>query len=212
MPKIETYRKRAKLLIRWHGERNYSLGEKVRLIKRFSALTDAEVLAMPMPLTLAQEVVAAEAGFADWAALKQSADGVAQASGKPAERTRLHSVTPILMVRDVVRAAEFYRDKLGFKIEFLHGNPVFYGAVTRDEVCLHLRFVHRPNFAVLASREVLLILATIEVNDVKALFEEFETRGVDFLQRLTRQAWGGLDFYVRDPDGNTISFVEYSYV
>ncbi|MGH1558429.1 hypothetical protein ACRAWD_13105 [Caulobacter segnis] len=27
---------------------------------------------------------------------------------------------------------------------------------------------------------------------------------------LTRQAWGGLDFYVRDPDGNMVSFVEYA--
>lgn len=212
MPKIETYRKQAKLLVRWHSERNYSLGEKVRRLKRFSTLTDAEVLAMPMPLTLAQEVVAAEAGFTGWAALKQSTDGVALPSPKPADPTRLKSVTPILMVRDVTRAAEFYHSKLGFQIEFLHGNPAFYGAVSRDEICLHLRFVHQPNFAAIALLEVSLILATIEVNDVKALFEEFEARGVDFPQKLTRQAWGGLDFYVRDPDGNTISFVEYSHI
>jgi hypothetical protein len=33
-------------------------------------------------------------------------------------------------------------------------------------------------------------------------------RRVDFAQRLVRQAWGGLDFHVRDPDGNVISFVQ----
>ena len=76
MPKIETYRKRAKQIVRWHREGNYSVGGKVRQIARYRDLKDADVLAMPLPLALAQEVVAVEAGFADWAALKASLDGV----------------------------------------------------------------------------------------------------------------------------------------
>ena len=79
MPSIETHRKQAKLLVRWHRERNYSIGEKVRLLGRYRHLTDAEVLAMAMPLTLAQEIVAVEAGFRDWAALK-AATGLGQAA------------------------------------------------------------------------------------------------------------------------------------
>lgn len=70
MPSIETYRKQAKLLVRWHRERNYSIGEKLRLLERYRHLTDVEVLEMAMPLTLAQEIVAVEAGYRDWAALK----------------------------------------------------------------------------------------------------------------------------------------------
>jgi len=70
MPSIETYRKQAKLFVRWHRERNYSIGEKLRLLERYRHLTDVEVLEMAMPLTLAQEIVAVEAGFRDWAALK----------------------------------------------------------------------------------------------------------------------------------------------
>jgi Holliday junction resolvase-like predicted endonuclease len=63
----------------------------------------------------------------------------------------------------------------------------------------------------LAEREPSLILASIEVRNVKALHEEFERRGVEFPQRLVRQAWGGIDFHVRDIDGNVISFVEFRY-
>jgi catechol 2,3-dioxygenase-like lactoylglutathione lyase family enzyme len=122
---------------------------------------------------------------------------------------RLSSITPILMVRDVTAAAEFYHSKLGFQIDFLYGEPPFYGSVSRDDVCLHLRFVHEPNFAALAALEVSLILVTIEVDDVQTLFAEFEARGVGFSQRPTKQDWGGIDFHVRDPDGNQISFVEY---
>ena len=209
MPKIESYRKQAKLLVRWHHERNYSVGEKVRLLDRYRHLKDGEVLAMPMPLTLAQEIVAVEAGFRDWAALGQSADGVPRPTSGPAGEPRLSSVVPILFVRDVVTAAAFYETKLGFHVDFLHGKPPFYGSVSRDGVCLHLRLVCQPNFAELAEREASLILATIEVSDVRSFFAEFERHDVDFAQRLVRQAWGGLDFQVRDPDGNRISFVEY---
>jgi catechol 2,3-dioxygenase-like lactoylglutathione lyase family enzyme len=121
----------------------------------------------------------------------------------------LKSIVPILFVRDVPASAAFFRDRLGFAIDFLHGEPPFYGSVSRDGVCLHLRFVHQPNFAELAGREVSLILATVEVSDVYALFEEFKACGADFAQTPTKQPWGGTDFHVRDPDGNVISFVSY---
>ena len=119
------------------------------------------------------------------------------------------SAVPILFVRDVRKAAAFYADKLAFQVDFLHGNPPFYGSVSRDQSCLHLRFVHEPNFSELAAREGSLILATIQVRNVKILFEEYERRGVEFSQKLVRQAWGGIDFHVRDVDGNVISFVQY---
>jgi uncharacterized glyoxalase superfamily protein PhnB len=209
VPSIETYRKHAKRLLRWHRERNYSVGGKVRLLERYRHLTDADVLAMAMPLALAQEIVAVEAGFRDWAALKASSGPERVPTAAPREPALLRAV-PILFVRDVAAAASFFETTLGFRIDFLHGKPPFYGSVSRDRARLHLRFVHRPNFAELAAREGSLILATIEVADVKALFHEYEARGVELAQRLVRQPWGGLDFQVRDPDGNVFSFVQHN--
>jgi catechol 2,3-dioxygenase-like lactoylglutathione lyase family enzyme len=207
MPMIETYRKQAKLLVRWHREGNYSVGGKLRLLDRFREATDREALDMAMPLMLAQEIVAVEAGFADWAALKAGAGGAAGYCSE--EAPVLANAVPILFVRDVTAAANFYSEKLGFAIDFLHGKPPFYGAVSRDAARLHLRHVGRPNFAELAVREGSLILATIEAGNVKALFEAYKTAGVEFAQGLVKQAWGGTDFHVRDPDGNVISFVQY---
>ena len=121
----------------------------------------------------------------------------------------LEPAIPVLLVRDVPASAAFFGEKLGFEIDFLYGTPAFYGSVSRGQACLHLRAVHQPNFAELAAREVFLILATVEVSDVRALFDEFDGRGVEFTQWPTRQPWGGTDFHVRDPDGNVISFVAY---
>jgi len=209
MPTIETYRKQAKLLLRWHREGNYSMGEKVRRLERYRSLTDREVLALKFSLALAQEIVAVEAGHPSWADLKAATSGAAKtarvASGPPV----LKSVIPILLVRDVAACAAFFHEKLGFEVDFLHGLPPFYGAVSRDGVCLHMRFVHKPLFAQIAAREKSLICASIEVSNVQGLFEEFKARDVEFAQTLTKQAWGGTDFHVRDPDGNAISFVTY---
>jgi len=121
----------------------------------------------------------------------------------------LKSAVPILFVRDVPASAAFFQAKLGFAIDFLHGEPPFYGSVSRGDACLHLRFVRRPNFTELAAREVSLILASIEVTDIQGLYEQFKARDVAFAQAPTRQPWGGTDFHVRDPDGNVISFVEF---
>ncbi len=209
MPLLDTNRKQAKQLVRWHRQCNSSVGEKVRLLERYRHLGDTEILAMPLPLTLAQEIVAVEAGFGNWTALKAAADQVKRPTLPELGAPRLQSVTPILFVREVAAAADFYQSKLGFTLDFLHGKPPFYGAVSRDGVCLHLRFVQEPNFAALAARECGLILATIETSNVKGLYEELQQRGLDFAQPLARQAWGGINFHVRDPDGNTLSFVQY---
>ena len=209
MPTLETYRKQAKLLLRWHREGDYSIGGKVRQLERYRALTDREVLALKFTLTLAQEIVAVEAGHRSWAELKAAAARASKTPHVSPVPPSLKNVIPILLVRDVEVCAAFFREKLGFETDFLHGSPPFYGAVSRDGVCLHLRFVHHPFFAQAAAQEKSLIVASIEVSNVQGLFEEFKTRGVEFAQRLRKQAWGGTDFQVRDPDGNVISFVTY---
>jgi uncharacterized glyoxalase superfamily protein PhnB len=209
MPTLDTYRKQAKLLLRWHREKNYSLGGRVRQLERFRSITDRDVLAMKFTLALAQEIVAVEAGHKTWAELKAASAGARKTPRLRAGAPVLKDVVPILLVRDVKKSAAFFRDKLHFQIDFLHGLPPFYGAVSRDGVCVHLRFVHEPFFAQTAALEESVIVASIEVTNVQGLFEEFKARGVEFAQKLKKQAWGGTDFQVRDPDGNAISFVTY---
>ena len=167
------------------------------------------MLALKFTLTLAQEIVAVEAGHRSWTELKAAAARASKTPPVSPGPPFLKGVIPILLVRDVEVSATFFREKLGFETDFLHGSPPFYGAVSRDDVCLHLRFVHHPFFAQAAAQEKSLIVASIEVSNVQGLFEEFKTRGVEFAQRLRKQAWGGTDFQVRDPDGNVISFVTY---
>jgi catechol 2,3-dioxygenase-like lactoylglutathione lyase family enzyme len=132
------------------------------------------------------------------------------ASPRPPEAPKpvlLDAARPVLFVRNVRAAAEFYRDRLGFRVDFLHGHPPFYGSVSRDDATLHLRFVHEPVLAEVAAREEGLIMAFIEARNVKELCAEYLAAGVELAQKLTKRAWGGTDFIVRDLDGNAVAFV-----
>jgi catechol 2,3-dioxygenase-like lactoylglutathione lyase family enzyme len=73
------------------------------------------------------------------------------------KKQRRRRLKQAIFVSNVQVTAEFYRDKLGFAIDFLHGHPPFYGSLSRGGARIHLRFVHEPAFAAgLRARERLL--------------------------------------------------------
>jgi catechol 2,3-dioxygenase-like lactoylglutathione lyase family enzyme len=207
MSRLDIYKKQAKQLVRWHREGNYSIGGRIRGLARYQTLTDRQALALAFPLREAQEIIAVEAGFTNWAALKVAAANEPTQTKPMSPTPRLTRAVPVIFVANVETSAEFFRNTLGFSIDFLHGQPPFYGSVSRDGARVHLRFVHEPVLAVGAQDRNGLIAAFIEVENVKALYAEYVTAGAMFDQKLKKQAWGGRDFIVRDPDGNGICFV-----
>ena len=210
MSRLETYRKQAKQLVRWHRDGNRSVGGHIRRLARYAQVTDVEALALDFPLHEAQEIVALEAGYGSWAELKAAADHGELPAAAAAPSLRLARAIPVVLVADVRASAAFYRDTLGFSIGFLHGVPPFYGSVSRDGACLHLKFVHEPVIAPGLHDRDSLIMVFVEVENVKALFAEYLAAHATFVQRLQKEAWGGQDFVVRDPDGNMICFAEPS--
>ena len=118
----------------------------------------------------------------------------------------LLAAEPQLFVADMEVSCDFYTQKLGFQIAFTYGEPAFYGQVVRDGASLNLRHLDEPAWnAALRGRERLLS-ASIPVDEVKALFLEFQAAGVAFVQPLKTEPWGARTFIVRDPDGNLLLF------
>jgi catechol 2,3-dioxygenase-like lactoylglutathione lyase family enzyme len=209
MSGLDPFRKQAKQLVRWHREGNHSVGGRIRTLPRYRGLTDAAVLALRFPLAEAQELIARESGYDSWAALRAAV--APRVSGKSrtraAEKPLLNGAIPIVFVSDLLKSAAFFRDKLGFRVDFLHGNPPFYGSVSRDGARLHLRFVPEPPFAAgIVDREQ-LICAFVEVEHIRSLYAEYLAAGVEMVGRLKKEPWGGAGFAVRDRDGNSIYFV-----
>jgi len=207
MSRLDIYKKQAKQLVRWHREGNYSIGGRIRGLARYRKVTDRQALALAFPLREAQEIIALEAGYANWAALKVAAASEPAQTKPKSPPLRLTRAIPVIFVANVQASAEFFRNTLGFSIDFLHGKPPFYGSVSRDGACVHLKFVHEPVLAVGPQDRDGLINAFIEVENVKALYAEYVAAGAILAQKLKKQAWGGRDFVVRDPDGNGLCFV-----
>ena len=113
---LDNLKKQAKLLVRWHREGNYSIGERIRSLPRYRRLTDVEALALKFPLSEAQEIIALDAGYASWTELKTGL-AVAPKRAKPAlSAPELKSAKPVLNVTNVQTSAAFFRDKLGFTL------------------------------------------------------------------------------------------------
>jgi len=207
MANFDNLRKQAKLLVRWHRAGNYSIGGRIRNLPRYRDLTDVEALALKFPLSEAQEIIALEAGYESWAALKSGLSTMPHQAQPMTAVPMLKRAMPVVFVSNVEATAAFFRDKLGFTIDFLHGNPPFYGSVSRDAARLHLRFVHEPVITPeIREREDGLLSAFLEVDNIQGLFAEYKAAGVAFAHALRKEPWGMSAFIVLDPDGNGICF------
>lgn len=113
---------------------------------------------------------------------------------------------PQIFVTDIDQAVAFYRDRLGFQLAYLYGDPPFYGLVERGGVGLNLRHVDEMPFDPAIREREDLLAATIVVDQLKALFVAYEEAGLEFHQSYREQPWGAHDFIVADPDRNLIHF------
>ena len=118
---------------------------------------------------------------------------------------RLTYIAPVLRVPDLKRSIAFYQDQLGFDLDFIYEGS--YAGVSRDGCHIHLKCAHPSSRdqAVLAPDE--FIDASIAVQNAEALSATFKSAGVPFAQPL-RQMPYGVEFYVRDPDGYVLGFIQ----
>lgn len=120
---------------------------------------------------------------------------------------RIVGSAPILLVRDVVASAEYYRDKVGFTYERFWGEPPAFCILQRDAYHLMLRQVADPK-VVVPHWKVVENMWNVYfwVNDADALFEELKSRGATIDYELCDQPYGCREFGIQDLDGYDIAF------
>jgi uncharacterized glyoxalase superfamily protein PhnB len=210
MLNLENLKKQAKQYLRWHHQRYYPVAAEIRAgLPRFRQLSDAQILEANFKLADAQELVARQMGFDGWQALKSGADAMTDEPRDATPRPILNSIEAQLFVANIQDSCDFYTNKLGFAVEFIYGDPPFYGQVRRDNARLNLRLVCEPVFVEgIREREHLLSasITVASVNEIKQLFLSYQAAGVSFSQTLKKEPWGARTFAVMDPDGNLILF------
>ena len=210
MANLENLRKQAKLYVRWHRDRHHPVAAQIRaVLPRFKHLTDSQILDADFRLGDAQELVARQAGFETWQALKAGVQTMSDTVPTAVAQPTLTSVEAELFVADIKASCAFFTEKLGFSTVFTYGEPPFYGQVKRDVARLNLRMVCEPVFVGdIREREDLLAasMTVASAAEIKQLFLQYQEAGVDFFQPLKQEPWGARTFIVRDPDGNLLLF------
>jgi catechol 2,3-dioxygenase-like lactoylglutathione lyase family enzyme len=210
MPNFENLKKQAKLILRWHRERYYPVAAQIRAsLPSYRHLSDVEILAQPFKLSDAQEMVARQAGFENWQALKSGINTMPQHAERPQSKAGITTTAAQLFVADIKTSCDFFTQMLGFSIVFVYGEPPFYAQVRRGNGTLNLKCVDYPVIdPTLRDRESLLSVDMgVDTHDeIKRLFLEFRTAGVTFFQALRKEPWGANTFIVKDPDGNLLLF------
>jgi GNAT superfamily N-acetyltransferase/uncharacterized glyoxalase superfamily protein PhnB len=105
---------------------------------------------------------------------------------------RFARAIPQLPVLNVGETAQFYRDVLGFKIDWTWGEND-YGAVSRDEMVLFLCAMPPP---------VARVTCVINVREIDALCAEWRKKGAKILSEPDDKPWGLREFTVEDNNGH----------
>jgi len=120
---------------------------------------------------------------------------------------RIMGVSPFFLVADVTKAAEFYRDKLGFKIigYFFEEPPVF-AMVGRDDRVVMLSLMETSRGGSNRGHKSDALDAYFGVDDVDALYAEFQQTGADIIMPPQLRIYGMKELEVRDLDGYVLCF------
>ena len=117
-------------------------------------------------------------------------------------------VNPEFIVPDVVAAAEYYRDKLGFKILGYFLDPPVFAMVARDAVEIH--FGKSDNAAPPSPNHLrrpgLGLDAYIWVNDLDSLYAELQSRGVKIVDGPTMRVYKCYEMVIEDNCGFRLAF------
>jgi catechol 2,3-dioxygenase-like lactoylglutathione lyase family enzyme len=104
---------------------------------------------------------------------------------------------PIFTVRDLRASQRYYRDALGFQVDWEYGDPPDFGSVSRADAVL---------FLAQSGQEHPGAWIMLFVRDVDRLYEELAHRKALIKMPPTNMPWGVREMHVADLDGNMMRF------
>jgi len=126
---------------------------------------------------------------------------------------QFHGVQPVLPVADAARAARYFRDVLGFEIDFIAGEPPSYARVKKGQERQHGDPVYirlwQCSGAPVSGRAWRGEIVIHVGHDVDGLHDAYVRRGVTVIEPLVSQPWGLREFAIREPDGHVLRFCGY---
>jgi predicted enzyme related to lactoylglutathione lyase len=120
--------------------------------------------------------------------------------------TRLTGSSPVLLVSDIQRSVEFWRDRLGFECE-VYGAPPNFASASRDDAVVLFALCADPA-AIVPNWKIVdkTWNVYIRVDDADAIYAELQERGAPIDYTIYDAPHGFREFGTQDPDGHDIAF------
>ena len=116
---------------------------------------------------------------------------------------QFYGVVPIFLVDDVGKAAEYYRDVLGFEVEFLYGEtPTTAASRETTQSSTSPAAIRRaPATASRPAAPRFGADAVIVVSNVEDVYIEIQEKGANVIEKLAPREYGALDCMIEDLNG-----------
>lgn len=112
----------------------------------------------------------------------------------------LSHIAVILAVDNMSPVVAYFVQLLGFQVYFQTQNPVDYVVLKRDGITINLSLVDTPISVPLNNS------AYIFCQDVAAIYQEFQGKGVSFREELNTTDYGMKEFVLELPSGHRLAF------
>ena len=123
------------------------------------------------------------------------------------EKIRFNHCAPQFIVNDVTRAVEFYKNNLGFDIDYLSGGtPASYAVVYRDDVYIHLCLKETQEFKTGPG------CVFMAISGIDKIWTQLQHTDTEIIEQLTERNFGSevrfKIFTIKDPDKNVLRIGE----
>ncbi len=124
-------------------------------------------------------------------------------------KAEFNGIAPQFVVQDVVKTAEYYRDKLGFEILGFFAEPPVFAMVRRGNAEIH--FARADGERTQMNEDVRRGLGTdayIFVSDINSVHAEFLAAGVEIVEGPIKRIYDCVEITIKDCNGFQLVFGE----
>ncbi|WP_410220578.1 VOC family protein [Pedobacter sp.] len=119
--------------------------------------------------------------------------------------SHLKKMSPQLLVSNLEQSINFYTNKLGFNLAFSYEN--FYAAVGKDHFSIHLKSGKPLLKERMQKRDNQDIDLIFSVDKIEDLYLRALAESIEIVQPLRNMPYAK-EFYIADPDGYILAFIE----
>lgn len=124
-----------------------------------------------------------------------------QGTAPPSQSTRFFRAQTVLLAHNVQKTVAFYVEKLGFRVDFLYGEPPNHAGITRGDWSAQgvtFQIAQVPPEFELGDGAYTYIFVDAKID---VLHETWKAAGVEIVRAPQTYPWGMREFTIRDPNG-----------